>query len=196
MVKNTKLMEMASDSLDGKWGLAIGTMVVYMVISISIQTIPMGSVAWLIVGGPFSLGVAIFSLSISRNQEGKLEQIFYGFNNFTTTLGAYLLMILYIFLWALLLVIPGIMAALSYSMIFYIIADEPGIGAKAALDKSKNMMYGYKWKLFGLWLMFLGLALICVLTLGIGFLWFIPFVNVTMAKFYDDVKLEIAAGNI
>jgi uncharacterized membrane protein len=103
---------------------------------------------------------------------------------------AYLLVVLYIILWTLLLIVPGIIAALSYSMTFYILADEPAIKAEDALRKSKAMMDGYKLKLFYLCLWFFLLALLCVLTLGIGFLWFIPFVNVTMAKFYDDIKRD------
>jgi uncharacterized membrane protein len=142
----------------------------------------------LLITGPMTLGLAYFSLSIARDQNAQLQQIFDGFNNFGTALGAYLLMILFIFLWMLLLIIPGIIAALSYAMIFYIIADDPKIGPLDAIDKSKQMMNGYKMKLFLMFLMFLGMALLCILTLGIGFLWFIPFANVTLAKFYMDIK--------
>jgi uncharacterized membrane protein len=91
-------------------------------------------------------------------------------------------------LWALLLVIPGIIAALGYSMTFYILADDESIKAEDALKKSKLMMEGHKLKLFYLYLRFFLLALLCVLTLGIGFLWLIPFINITMAKFYDDIR--------
>ena len=88
----------------------------------------------------------------------------------------------------LLLIIPGIIAALSYSMTFYILADDNSIGAMDAIKKSKKMMDGYKWKYFCLGLRLLGWALLCVLTLGIGFLWLIPYAQVSVAKFYDDVK--------
>jgi uncharacterized membrane protein len=97
-------------------------------------------------------------------------------------------MLLYIFLWSLLLVIPGIIAALSYSMTFYIIADDPSIKPQDALKKSKAMMNGYKEKLFYLYLRFILLAMLCILTLGIGFLWLIPYIHITMAKFYDDIN--------
>ncbi len=50
------------------------------------------------------------------------------------------------------------------------------------------MMNGYKWKLFGLYLRFFGWALLCILTLCIGFLWLAPWVHVTTAHFYDDIK--------
>jgi uncharacterized membrane protein len=95
---------------------------------------------------------------------------------------------LYIFLWLLLLIVPGIITALSYAMVFYILADNPTLKPQDILEQSKQMMNGYKWKLFYLLLRFFLLALLCVLTLGIGFLWLIPYVNITIAKFYDDVK--------
>jgi uncharacterized membrane protein len=187
--ENVVLMQMARESLKGKWGLAIGTFVVYMLVAAILQIIPIiGPIASLIISGPLALGLAIFSLSISRNQNAKLEQIFQGFSNFGTALGAYLLMILFIILWTLLLIIPGIIAAISYSMTFYILADDNSIGAMDAIDKSKKMMDGYKWKYFCLGLRFLGWALLCILTLGIGFLWLMPYMQVSMAKFYDDVK--------
>jgi uncharacterized membrane protein len=187
--ENVVLMQMARESLKGKWGLAIGTLVVYILISLGIQLIPyVGPIASLIISGPFALGLSYFSLSISRNQDAKLEQIFQGFNNFGTALGTYLLMLLFTVLWAILLIIPGIIAAISYSMTFYILADDHSIGAMDAIDKSKKMMDGYKWKFFYLGLRFFGWALLCILTLGIGFLWLIPYLQVSMAKFYEDVK--------
>ncbi len=190
--ENVVLMRMSRESLKGKWGLAIGTFVVYILVIGSIQAItqffPIAGLLSLIIAGPFALGMAIFALTLSRNQDARLEQIFHGFNNFGTSLGAYLLMVLFVILWTLLLIIPGIIAALSYSMTFYILADDNSIGAMDAIDKSKIMMNGYKWKYFCLGLRFFGLALLCILTLGIGLLWLFPYMQVSMAKFYDDVK--------
>ena len=187
--ENIDLMTMARESLKGKWGLAIGTFVIYILITSCAGSLGVsGSIISLIISGPFSLGAASFSLSISRGNEAKLEQIFQGFNRFVTALSAYLLIVLYVLLWTLLLIVPGIIAALSYSMTFYIISDAQSIKAEDALNKSKAMMDGYKLKLFYLCLRLFLLALLCVLTFGIGFFWLIPFVNITMAKFYDDIK--------
>ena len=97
-------------------------------------------------------------------------------------------MLLFTFLWTLLLIIPGIIAVLSYSMTFYILADDNSIGAMEAIDKSKKMMDGYKWKYFCLGLRFIGWSLLCILTLGIGFLWLLPYMQVSVVKFYDDIK--------
>jgi len=180
---------MAQDSLKGKWGLAIGTFLVYTLILAGVGSIhePVNLLS-LLIAGPLMLGASMFSLTLARGKEARLEQILDGFRYFTNALVTYLLMVLYVVLWTLLLVIPGIIAALSYSMSFYILADDPATTPKDALDKSKKIMDGYKAKLFNLCLRFFLLALLCVLTLGIGFLWLIPFVNITMAKFYDDIK--------
>jgi uncharacterized membrane protein len=190
--ENVKLMKMARESLKNKWGLAIGTFFIYIlltgIIQVTTEFSPFSGIVSLIVSGPMALGIAIFSINISRNQEARLEQIFQGFNTFGTSLGANLLMTLFILLWSLLLIIPGIIAALSYSMTFYILADDSSIGAMDALRKSKKMMHGYKWKYFCLGLRFLGWALLCILTFGIGFLWLFPYMGVSMAKFYEDIK--------
>ena len=82
---------------------------------------------------------------------------------------------------------------------FFILADDLSLKPKEALDKSKQMMDGYKWKMFYLTLRFFGLGLLCLLTLGIGFLWLIPYSYVAMAKFYDDInqsEMNAAAAEI
>ena len=188
----TEIMKASLESLRGKWLLAIGTFIIYGLLvgamQYASQKYPVSSIIFLLLGGPIGLGIAVFSLNLSRGEDARFEQIFDGFNNFVTALSAYLLMLLFIFLWLLLLIIPGIIAAISYSMVFYIIADEESIRAMDALNKSKKMMDGYKWKFFFLGLRFFGLALLCVLTLGIGFFFLIPYAHVTIAKFYDDIK--------
>lgn len=186
---NKQLMDQAHEVLKGRWGLPIGTFLLHGILVSIAGSIPFpGGLAGLIVGGPFALGAAIFALALSRHREARLEMIFQGFNRFTTSLVAYLLIVLYVFLWSLLLIVPGIIAALSYSMTWYIIADDPAISGEDAMKKSKAMMDGYKAKLFYLFLRFIPWVLLCILTLGIGFLWFVPWAHVTMAKFYDDIR--------
>jgi len=190
--ENVVLMRMARESLSGKWTIAVVTFLLYGLLIGSVQGIaeyyPSAALITLIIGGPFWLGISIFSLAIARKQEARLEQIFDGFKNFGNALAAYLLMLVFIFLWTLLLIIPGIIAALSYSMTFFIMADDPTIEPMAAIDKSKAMMNGYKWKYFGMNLMFFGLVLLSLFTLGIALLWVIPYIGVSSAKFYEDIK--------
>lgn len=187
--KNKVLMEMALESLRGKWGIAVGAAAIMIILSSFSSALGgLGSLVSLIITGPITLGFAIFTLAISRNQEAKVSQVFDGFNYFWKSVGTYLLMALFIILWALLLIIPGIIAALSYSMAFFILADDRNIGPMEAIDKSKKMMYGYKWKFFLLGLRFIGWGLLCILTIGIGFLWLLPYIQVSFAKFYEDIK--------
>ena len=188
-------MGQAREALAGKWHLAVGTFFLYMIALISIQSIPKaGFLISLLISGPMGLGAAIFSLSLSRNNNPHLEQIFEGFKRFGVALRAYLLVTLYTLLWALLLIVPGIIAGLGYSMTFYILADDDSIGAQDAMKKSKKMMDGSKWRLFFLGLRFFGWSLLAILTLGIGFLWLIPYMQVSLAKFYDDLKKGDAEG--
>lgn len=190
--ENEVLMKMAKESLSGQWGLAIGTFIIYFLVVGAIQLpsvfFPFTGLLNLIIVGPMAVGVSYFSLSLSRRQQANVGQIFSGFYNFGNTLGAYLLMVLFVLLWSILLIIPGIIAAFSYSLTFFILAEDTSISPMQALDKSKAMMDGYKAKLFRLYLRFLPWALLCVLTLGIGFFWLIPWIQVTFAKFYDDIK--------
>ena len=189
---NSELMKNAEESLSGKWGLAVGTFFVIIAINIAIQMMSeissIASLISIIISGPLTLGIAIFSLNISRGNELNSNQIFDGFNNFGNSIGAYLLMLIFVLLWSLLLIIPGIIAALSYAMTFYIMADNEDISPMDAIDESKRLMDGSKWKLFEMYIRFFGWSILCILTLGIGFLWFIPYMYVSLAKFYDDLK--------
>ena len=186
---NKELMRRARESLSGKWGVCIGASFIFQAIMSVVQFIPgLGNFAGLIISGPFALGMAILFLSVARKNQTTIGQIFEGFNNFVTALVANLLMALFIILWSLLLVIPGIIATYSYAMTFFIIADNPGIKASEAIKRSKAMMMGRKWKLFCLLFRFFGWALLCILTCGIGFFWLVPYMQTSIAHFYEDAK--------
>lgn len=186
---NKVLMAEARTALSGKWGLAIGGFVLVEIVSILISFIPLlGLIVPMIIAGPITLGMALFYLAISRGQQISATQVFDGFNHFGKAVATYFLSILFIFLWTLLLIIPGIIAGIRYSQIFFILAEHPTIGAREAINRSKQMMEGNKWKYFCLGLRFFGWSILAICTLGIGFLWLIPYMMVSYAKFYDDVK--------
>ena len=191
---NELLRAQARESLRGVWGLAIGTSVVYFIILFALQHIPFGgSLVLLLIAGPMQVGIIIFSLALSRKQNPHFTQIFYGFRKFVVALGAYLLELIFVFLWTVLLIVPGIIASISYAMTFYIIAENDSIGPLEAIRKSKELMQGNKWKLFCLGCRFVGWFLLCIPTLGIGFLWLGPYIMVSLAKFYDDLVKKEAA---
>ena len=196
MKENYELRQEARDSLKYKWDMAVGTMFVYFVVVSVIQFIPdLGPIISLIVSGPFALGLSIFSLTLSRGENAQLKQVFDGFYNFGNSLAVYLLILVFVLLWMLLLIIPGIIYAIAYSQSFYILADNPNIDPMQAIKESRFMMNGYKWKYFFLQLSFIGWAILCLFTLGIGFLWLGPYIQITNAKFYDDLKKNQIINN-
>ena len=99
--ENKELMAQARESLKGFWGLAVGVVVVYYGIFFAIGFVPiLGNIASLILTGPFILGLTIFALAVSRNQDPQLSQLFNGFNKFGIALGTYLLQTLFVMLWS------------------------------------------------------------------------------------------------
>ena len=186
--ENKTLMLQARESLKGMWGLAVGVTIVYILIAMIAGSIPrIGFLISLIITGPLVLGYAIFILAVSRKQNPAFAQLFDGFKRFVLALQTYILQAVFILLWTLLLIIPGIIAALSYSMAFFLLVDNENIKPMEAINKSKELMKGNKGKLFCLGLRFLGWIILGIVTLGIGFLWILPYMAVSVAKFYDDI---------
>lgn len=185
IVSSSDAISKSKIDIQGNWIPAIGAVVVSFLISAVLGLIPF---APLVISGPLSLGLAIFFLNIAKGKEPRFEQILDGFKQFATAFFVTILSFLFIFLWSLLLIIPGIMASLSYSMAVFIIAEDKEISALDAITKSKEMMQGNKMELFIMFLIFFGMSLLCLLTLGIGFLWLIPFSYLSFANFYIKVR--------
>ena len=100
------------------------------------------------------------------------------------------LMGVFVFLWSMLFVIPGIIKAFSYAMTPYILEEHPELTANEAIDHSRAMMKGHKFDLFWLYLSFIGWGILCIPTLGIGTFWLIPYMQTAQASFYEDVKAD------
>jgi uncharacterized membrane protein len=162
---------------------------------------------------PLQLSYAIFFLALVRRQNARIGMLLAGFKNFGNALGALLLMVVFMFLWSLLLIIPGIIAGLRYSQVFFLLADNPQLGPLQAIRQSKEMMRGHKYKLFCLWLRYWGWTLLCMLawaigrefieplvptgiarplaflvTFGITYAFLLPYMHTGMARFYDDIR--------
>ena len=185
---NSALRQISREQLKGKWGLPIGLCLVIYLIFSAPNSIPGVSLGVLIISGPLELGLLLFFLKFIRNEPVEFSTGFKGFNNFLNALSVYLLRLLFIVLWTMLFIIPGIIKYFSYSQAMYILADNPKMGASQAITKSRKMMDGAKSKLFGLYFSFIGWALLCLLTFGIGFLWLIPYIHTASANFYEDIK--------
>ena len=90
----------------------------------------------------------------------------------------------------LLLMIPGIVLAIAYSQVPFILHDHPELSSIDVLRTSRMMMYGHKWELFLLMLSFFGWLILCVFTFGIGLLWLAPYMQMTITKFYEKLRAE------
>ncbi len=188
---NADLMAAARSHLTGYWGLAIAVTIVYNIIAVAASSVPfLGNLAPLIITGPFMVGLAIFFLRLVRGQQPEFQMMFDGFKIFGTALLAYIILSLIVFAGILLLIIPGIIAAYALSQTFYIIADNPNIAAMDAIRTSHEMMRGKKWKYFCLCCRFIGWSFLCIFTLGIGFIWLMPYMSTSFAEFYEDLRAE------
>ena len=127
--------------------------------------------------------------STSSNEKISFSDFIDGFDIWLSSLLGTLWFFLWIWLWSLLFLIPGIVKAISYSMMFYVIAENPEIGVKKAMNISKIITAGHKSELFCLSMSFFGWFLLCIATCGIGFIWLCPYFSTTMANAYFDLKL-------
>ncbi len=103
---------------------------------------------------------------------------------------AYFLMEIKVFLWFLLFIIPGIIKAFAYALTPFLLVDCPELSALQCIKLSNQMMKGHKFDLFYLYLSFIGWILLSILTLGIGLLWLVPYMQTSTASFYLDVKAQ------
>ena len=118
-----------------------------------------------------------------------------GYGNLLRNVGGMLLVGVFTFLWTLLLIIPGIIKSLAYSMTPFILKDYPELSANQAINLSMKMMEGRKFDLFYLYLSFIGWGILAIFTLGIGYLWLMPYMYTSTAAFYQNVKEEYITNN-
>ena len=149
----------------------------------------MGAV-YFVLSSVVSIGYARFNLNVLDQQEGSFQTLFGYFSWWKTAAIANLLQSIYIILWTLLFIIPGIMAGYSYAMTKYILAENPELSAKEAIKRSKEMMKGNRWRLFCLELSFIGWGILSALTMDIGNLWLNPYREASIAAFYKEVSRE------
>lgn len=206
MLSISQLKDKALEQLKGNWTEPVLATLVYVVIVgvlAGMQEIPkIGNLIYLVIALLFfpvyGAGYAIAMLTFFRGDKNNLiSKLFDPLKNeYGRYLGTMLLVAIYTFLWTLLFIIPGIIKSLSYAMTVYILKDNPEMNNNEAIELSMKMMDGYKWKLFVLQLSFLGWALLGILTLGIGYLWLFPYIQTTMAAFYEARKDDFTANNI
>ena len=147
-----------------------------------------GTAVQVLVTSVIMFGYVRYTYNIWKGAPSEIRDLFSGFQNYAQVVVLSLLIGIFIFLWSLLLLIPGIVASYRYRMAYYILMDNPGMSAKQALDASKQMMQGNKADLFVMDLSFLGWGILCGLTFGILSLWVLPYMQVSYAGFYKDLR--------
>ena len=140
-----------------------------------------------IVGGPVKLGYCRFLLKMHDGEDAQVGDLFSRFDRFGDGFCLELLTSLYIILWSLLFIIPGIIKAYAYAMAPFILEENPNMTPSEAIKASRELMDGHKFELFCLYWSFFGWALLSVLTLGIGSLWLNPYMNAATAAFYRSI---------
>ncbi len=153
------------------------------------------AVAMLLVSSVIHLGYCKFNLDLVDLQNPQLNTLFAYFSHWKTAVCTSLLQTLYVILWSLLLIIPGIMATYSYAMTGYILAENPYLTAREAISRSKYLMQGNRWRLFCLEFSFFGWNILAALSFGIGNLWLVPYRQAAFAEFYRDISRPVAQPN-
>ena len=144
------------------------------------------SVLVLVISGPLAYGLAKAFLHVVYGEERpNVATLFDGFkDDFGGTLLLGLMQTIFIALWTLLFIIPGIIKSYSYAMAFFIKVDHPDYDWSTCLKESDSMMKGHKGELFVLDLSFIGWIIVAMFTLGIGLFWVSPYMECTRANFY------------
>lgn len=203
-MKIREIKRNARQTLKGKWGFAI----LLVIITFAVNSIVPFCVNIIVDGGisdnsdslganignlvsifviPISIGCSWVYLSMVRGEEAKISDIFRFFSDakrYFKAIGLTLLVLIFTILWCLLFIIPGIIKGFAYSQVNYLYKDHPDWKVTQLITESRRLMKGYKWKLFLLYLSFIGWGILCIFTLGIGLLWLVPYINTSLAEFY------------
>ncbi len=148
-----------------------------------------GSLVDIFLFNPLRVGCFAFFSRNVRNTPASLNEIKEGFHDYTHKVLAMFLKSLFIFLWGLLFIIPGIVKSYSYKMVPYILADNPGISAMEAITRSREMMNGNKGRMFLLDLSFIGWILLTLITCGlVGIFYVNPYITSTHAALYEELR--------
>jgi len=215
MKPNSTLRKEARHHLDGFWGTFVLMTFLYFII-LTVCELPSQIAEQLKLGGmastslaatlsfigfvlplcllPMSWSYSVSFLKHSRGNQVELGALFSGYKDFSRVFGTMFLQGVYTFLWSLLLIVPGVIKALSYALTPYILHDHPELQYNSAIERSMSMMDGNKLRLFLLILSFIGWAILALFTLGIAFLWLYPYMQASATAFYEDVRADYEAN--
>lgn len=183
---------------ENRWPM-IGVCVIVPLIMTAVVAIPVLGLAGLLVSPLLSVMMAGFFLDCWRGEQPPMERLFQGaIDRMGTKLGGILWMELKVFLWTMLLVVPGIVKAYAYSLTPYLLARYPNVGAMEASELSDRITSGYKMEIFVMSLSFLGWILLSGFTFGLLAVFYVaPYMNTSMAGLCDElVQNALQEGRI
>lgn len=209
----SEIKKNARKNLKGKWHMMILITILYSIVSLAWNLIPNIMDNWdssfdlinIIVDSLLVFGYINIVLNVSRGNSIDIKLLFKGCAKCIKALGIKILMLIFVTLWSLLLVIPGFIAAISYSMTYYIWIDNPDIGINEAITRSRELTEGHKLQIFALLFSFIGwilLALTPALIIKLWypqafyFLWTLgmilvePYIAVSLADMYNKLINE------
>ncbi|MBE7090547.1 MAG: DUF975 family protein [Clostridiales bacterium] len=192
MRQNNELRRFARQQMRGNFDVLFGILMLFLVMewtaSFIAGFVPLLPLAVTVIITPaFALSQAFVFIKTVRGSRPLARDAFYGFKGFWAAFKTTWLTALYVFLWSLLLIVPGIIKAISYSQALNIVADNPDIGARDAISRSKELMEGKKMQYFLLGLSFFGWIVLSVFTLGLLLIWVVPYMITAQAVFYCEL---------
>lgn len=214
MKQNSELLAEAHSALHDKWFIS-GAVILYFTIlqtignklvDIIIKFFPLKGamqatlvivVVFIVVcQGLFNYGLANTFLEVKRGKDPRGSMLFSGYNSFIRVGLTWMLRDLYTYLWAILLIVPAIIKGYGYSMLPFIMHDNPDLGYDKAITRSSEMMRGHKMQLFMLDLSFIGWFFLAIIPFGLGLFAFIPYFLTARATFYENLKQETETTDV
>ncbi len=201
-MNNREIQEFAWNAMSGRWLYGALTLILFLAVVMGISTpqffMEEGSVlyqAWEVLCTPFTwvlwIGLVACFLNLALKAKPSYARLFLGYRSVEyflriviTEIAQYIMLIL----WFLLLIVPGIMKAYSYTMTELILVEHPEYSPLQAITASKEMMYGHRWEFFCLQARFWAWMLLVSFTFGIAALWVYPYYMTAKSKFYLELK--------
>lgn len=193
-MNRAELKALAKQQIKGNIGILFVIMLLVALITGAVGGIipGVGAAAVTFVLAPaFSLSIYSIYLALAQGKKPEIKDMFGGFSDFWSAFKVTFLVGLFTSLWSLLFVIPGIVKACSYSQAMYILAENPKMSAREAINRSKEMMEGHKMDYFVLNLSFIGWAFLAPFTFGLLYIWLVPYMQATLTNFYNSVKPQV-----
>lgn len=183
------MKEHAKERIEGKIFMLFAIIIIVTAATSAVSMIlgPVAPLMSLVIGGPVTFAMEYIYLNVTtKSRMPLIEDCIIGFKgeNFTRTFVGYLRYFVFTLLWSLLFVVPGIIKSISYSQMFFLMIEDEDLDPADAQRQSMAMMDGHKGEYFMLWLSFIPWILLCIVTLGIAYIWVGPYMGTTFAEYH------------